>query len=161
MLTHLYTSIKNERPLHCCCNSNANRSNMQCRCCCYYSRALKWLHTTVLHLRALLTVQMSAWGTAGVSVLFTTTRVPVLRWSTACWTGPCSCWRWSLLVGTVTTSRLLMVRRLGQEATSRCIMKQMNGALTERCQIISMLEFILWAQKVGSNIIWDHGFRID
>lgn len=59
----------------------------------------------------LYTLQMSARGTAGVSVPFTITRVRVLRWSTACWTGPCSCWRWSQLVGTVTTSRLRTVRR--------------------------------------------------
>lgn len=51
MLTHLYTSIKNERPLHYCCNSNANRSNLsniQCRYCGCCSCVLTLLHTTVL-----------------------------------------------------------------------------------------------------------------
>lgn len=63
MLRHLYTSITIERPLHYCCNSNANRSNLsniQCRYCGYCSCVLKLSYTTVLHLPALLTVQMSA-----------------------------------------------------------------------------------------------------
>lgn len=53
---------------------------------------------------------MSERGTAGVFVQFTTTGVQASRWSTAYWTGPCNCWRWSLAVATATISRLQMVR---------------------------------------------------
>lgn len=56
------------------------------------------------------TNQMWARGTAGACLPFTTTRTRALRWFTACWTGPCSFWRWSLDGGTATTSRQQMVR---------------------------------------------------
>lgn len=63
------------------------------------------------------TNQMWVRGTAGVCAPSTTTRTRASRWSTACWTGPCSSWRWGQ-ARAATTSRRRTVRRAAHRRSS-------------------------------------------